>query len=226
MPLANPKPAVTISPSSQAFHALKLENQRLRATVERLQAESSTDPLSGLANRRALDQRLTEFWSASTRYHHDLACIALDIDGLKLVNDSLGHAFGDELICIAAKTILHCTRDSDFAARVGGDEFTVLLPMTGHSGARLLADRIVQHFASSTAHVQARLIQTLGPAVRVVVGRTRAPGRYEPHIGISAGIAARDTGGSESATAMLDAADRKLYEAKRIRSGGRARLAA
>lgn len=231
---ANRNHGVASGPVGLALRASSVENQRLRAIIERLRADSTTDCLTGLANRRALDGRLAELWSGSVRHGHDLACVALDIDGLKRVNDTLGHAAGDELIRVAAETLRVCVRGSDFVARTGGDEFVALLPMTGLAGGRLLAERIVQRFLLDTTHLRARLDEHPTNQVRVVIAgrrgrRTNGPsgdGRSD-RIGISAGVSTRMDDACPSARALLEAADARLYEAKKARASGAAiRLAA
>jgi diguanylate cyclase (GGDEF)-like protein len=86
------------------------------------------DPLTGLHNRRFGLQRLTEEMSRAERYGRTLIILLLDIDGLKQVNDTFGHPAGDQVIKHFAECLLKAIRGSDLAARIGGDEFLVLLP--------------------------------------------------------------------------------------------------
>ena len=81
------------------------------------------DPLTGLYNRRSLEQRLAQEMSRSTRNGHPLTVLALDLDGLKQVNDRFGHPAGDELIKSFAERLNKVIRGSDLAVRLGGDEF-------------------------------------------------------------------------------------------------------
>src|SRR3990172_11692659 len=90
---------------------------------DQLQRISSTDPLTGLANRRLLDKRLREELARVDRYNHPLALMLLDLDGLKTVNDRRGHEAGDNAIPAVARTLPKACRNTDLAARFGGDEF-------------------------------------------------------------------------------------------------------
>ena len=103
----------------------------LKAAAEARRAERATtdamvDPLTGLNNRRAWDQLLSTEESRCRRYGHPACILALDLDGLKQVNDSQGHAAGDELLRKAANVLRASCRAEDIVARVGGDEFAIL----------------------------------------------------------------------------------------------------
>ncbi|MBX3384992.1 MAG: GGDEF domain-containing protein [Phycisphaeraceae bacterium] len=204
-------------PLAAALRASAAENRRLHALIDQLRAEAQTDCLTALPNRRALECRLTEVWSAAVRHGQDLAYIALDIDGLKRVNDTLGHAAGDDLIRTVAQTLRECIRASDFAARTGGDEFVVLLPMTNIQGAQLLADRIAERFQLDTARLRATLDEHPFSQVRVVIPTRQHPDGRTAHIGISTGVSARLADACSTPKAMLDTADARLYHAKRSR---------
>ena len=108
-----------------------LLNTELAATAamrraELAESDATTDSLTGLYNRRAWDSFLEAEDARCRRYGHPACVMAIDLDGLKQVNDSLGHPSGDELIRRAGSAIRRATRTSDVAARVGGDEFAVL----------------------------------------------------------------------------------------------------
>jgi diguanylate cyclase (GGDEF)-like protein len=94
--------------------------------AERAVAESETDALTGLYNRRGWDRLMIAEEARCRRFGHPACIIAVDLNGLKAVNDSQGHAAGDQLIRRAGKALMAATRESDLVARVGGDEFTVL----------------------------------------------------------------------------------------------------
>jgi diguanylate cyclase (GGDEF)-like protein len=102
------------------------------AKVESLTAEvfklAALDQLTGLFNRRSGEQRLAEEMSRAARYGRPLTLLLLDVDGLKQINDRLGHAAGDELLKSFAEQLQRAIRGSDIAVRMGGDEFMVLLP--------------------------------------------------------------------------------------------------
>jgi diguanylate cyclase (GGDEF)-like protein/PAS domain S-box-containing protein len=101
-----------------------IERKRLQTRLEQI---ALYDPLTGLPNRPLLHDRLGTAMARARREHGLLAVLYLDLDGLKQVNDSLGHAAGDELLKVAAQRMTGCLRSSDTVARIGGDEFVVLL---------------------------------------------------------------------------------------------------
>jgi diguanylate cyclase (GGDEF)-like protein len=170
--------------------------------TERLSAEAQIahmahhDALTGLPNRILLRERLGAALALSRR-GQSFAVLCLDLDRFKAVNDSLGHAIGDALLCAVAKRMLAMMRESDTAARLGGDEFAIIQTGLREPGdAALLADR---------------LIETLS-----------APYEFDGHtvsIGTSIGIALLPGGGDDIGT-VLHNADQALYRAK---FGGRGR---
>jgi diguanylate cyclase (GGDEF)-like protein len=112
------------------------ENRRLASYAMR-------DSLTGLSNRRAFTAHLRQWSAWSARYGRPLAVLLLDVDEFKHVNDSFGHAAGDETLAAVAKAVGAATRASDLVARYGGDEFAVMAPETSPEDARSLADRIL-----------------------------------------------------------------------------------
>lgn len=147
-----------------------------------------TDPLTGLYNRRYMSSVLSRLLARSERNGRPLSVIALDVDGLKAVNDFQGHAAGDALLRAAGDAIRESLRAEDFGVRVGGDEFVAVLADTREADAHLIAERIRSSFTRRT-------------------GGT--------HAGLSHGIAAWTPG--TSVEALLGAADASLYDAKRAR---------
>lgn len=119
-----------------------LEESRHRESAMRQLAE--TDPLTGLFNRRALDERLQREVDRATRYGTVLTCVMIDIDHFKAANDRFGHQAGDRVLAQFAELLRREQRAVDTVARYGGEEFVVLLPETGSAGARLFADRILR----------------------------------------------------------------------------------
>jgi len=110
--------------------------------IDRLRALSVTDPLTGLFNRRHLSERLEQEVSRRSRYGTSFALAAFDLDGLKLINDSFGHKAGDSALLAVAESISKNVRAGDIAARIGGDEFVVMLVQAAGTEANVLAQRI------------------------------------------------------------------------------------
>lgn len=107
-----------------------------------LQHESVTDPLMGIKNRRYFDQKICEEVALSKRYKLPLSLILLDIDNFKKINDTYGHKIGDEVLKNIASLILGIVRDTDVAARYGGEEIVIVMPNSGKAEAELLAERL------------------------------------------------------------------------------------
>lgn len=115
---------------SERKRSVELEQEiAVRQQVEsQLRHSSLHDPLTGLPNRTLFIQRLKDVLEYSKQHSPDLfAVLFIDLDCFKLINDSLGHSIGDQLLIATAKRLLHCLRPTDTAARLGGDEFTILL---------------------------------------------------------------------------------------------------
>ncbi|HET7701089.1 MAG TPA: diguanylate cyclase [Candidatus Limnocylindria bacterium] len=166
--------------------ALSLANRRVLETAQR---QATTDGLTGLHNRHFLQEQLRLLHSLATRHAQGYGVVALDVDGLKQVNDTFGHEMGDLALRGFANTLRRTIRTSDVGVRTGGDEFLVLAPHGGLEEARILAERIR--------------------------GAVELQGRSEPHtaVTVSAGVAAWRPG--RTADQVLEAADAMLYAAKR-----------
>jgi diguanylate cyclase (GGDEF)-like protein len=119
---------------NQSRH-LELTFQRLQNKTEELSQLAHTDPLTNLANRRYLIEQLEREFARARRYRRPLSLLYLDLDGFKSINDRFGHLFGDELLRSAALSMRAVLRSTDLLARIGGDEFAVLLPETTVKGA-------------------------------------------------------------------------------------------
>ncbi len=125
-------------------------SRRLRAESER----AFTDTLTGLANRRAFDERLAHVLNTIDRYGGSVSLILADIDHFKRVNDGYGHDAGDEVLKSIGQTVGHSVRAIDLAARIGGEEIAILLPKTGLEGARELAERLRREVANRPVAVR------------------------------------------------------------------------
>ena len=122
-----------------------VQAQRL-ATAERT---SRLDPLTGLGNRRALNEALTRELARHIRYNRTLTMVIVDLDGFKAVNDTYGHAAGDRVLAVVGRRLGEI-RGTDTAFRLGGDEFAVLLPETRSDAAQLVARRIARQIRDDT----------------------------------------------------------------------------
>lgn len=135
---ANEQLMSELSKHKQAEHELEDINRNLTAM-------SSTDGLTGIANRRHFDEVLVQEYARLARSGAELSLIMIDIDFFKLFNDNYGHVCGDECLKTIAQVIDGCTeRPADMAARYGGEEFACILPETGRRGALQVAERIRQ----------------------------------------------------------------------------------
>jgi diguanylate cyclase (GGDEF)-like protein len=128
-----------------------LHGMRMRLEVEResLRRSALRDPLTGLCNRRGLDERIGYEIARHARERRRFAVVAIDLDGFKRVNDRFGHAAGDELLRDVAEALGAAVREQDTVARLGGDEFCVLAPETGRGGAQHLARKVADAIARS-----------------------------------------------------------------------------
>jgi diguanylate cyclase (GGDEF)-like protein/PAS domain S-box-containing protein len=149
------------------------------------------DALTGLHNRRRFDEELGRAVASALRYHESAALLLIDIDDFKYVNDSLGHAVGDELLRSLATAVKRRVRVTDVLARVGGDEFALLLPRAGADEARRVAADLVQIAREHEFELD-------GSSV---------------HVTVSVGSVVFDAT-SGTAERALVAADRAMYEAK------------
>ena len=109
---------------------------------DKLYQQATKDPLTGLSNRNYLQNELSKFISIGFRYNRVFSMMMLDIDFFKMVNDTYGHAVGDNVLKMVADILLSNKREQDIAARFGGEEFVVLLPETALDGAVAVAERI------------------------------------------------------------------------------------
>ena len=178
--------------------AMALENARL---YEEARALADRDRLTGFYNHRYLHERFGEEIVRAQRSRQELSVLMLDLDDFKIVNDTFGHLFGDEVLAWTADVIRTALRASDIPARYGGDEFAVLLPDTSPGAALRVADRIRAAFATAAFDG----------------GRHR-----DVSVGLAIG-AATFPGDGRSVTELIAAADAGMYREKRTRNSGTGR---
>jgi diguanylate cyclase (GGDEF)-like protein len=177
--------------------AVCLENAINRA---RLLRAGITDFLTGWHNRRYLQQRLKEELSRAQRRGSTIACLMMDIDRFKSINDGHGHLAGDAALREVAQRVEGQIRSMDTAARFGGDELSILLPETTQTEAAHMAERIREAIANEpfTLNAQVSLKLTISIGVAAV-----APGRHEPELKVLA-------------DRLVAEADAALYRAKAL----------
>ena len=135
------------------------------ANEDLLHRMSLTDPLTGLPNRRHFDKRVREELARVDRYHYPLTLMVIDLDGLKTLNDRLGHEGGDNALRAVARSLQQTCRATDLAARIGGDEFAVLATNIHLTEAIALAERI-----RNTVQTEASWLSSELPALTLSVG--------------------------------------------------------
>jgi diguanylate cyclase (GGDEF)-like protein len=126
---------------------LRAELEQLRGENQRLAALAYRDPLTGLRNRRFFTERLSEEVCRVNRHQGSLSLVCIDVNRLKLLNDTLGHAAGDAALAAVGRMLELLTRAEDLCCRVGGDEFVVVLPDTDAEQCRVVLERIRSHQA-------------------------------------------------------------------------------
>ena len=176
---------------------LAAKNHQLQALVRQLEATVRTDDMTGLCNRRSLNELLDRAWLQAVRNNRPLAFMMIDLDNFKNVNDCKGHLRGDEMLRELGQIIRANCRQVDVPARYGGDEFCVLMP---------------ESEAHDVAHVGKRI---LGEWNRVNASRPSG----ELRMGISIGVAQIDSSRPTSSEELIRHADEALYAAKAAGKG-------
>lgn len=157
---------------------------------KKLQLNAATDALTGLHNRRLFEEYTDKELNRAKRYGHHLALALLDLHKLKQVNDQHGHMQGDQILQLAASTLRKSLRASDFAFRIGGDEFALLLPQADPEQATILCDRLRVNFEADLKPLKLDIAVTLDYGIAV-----------HPQDG-------------DTKEALVRLADRRLYELK------------
>lgn len=115
--------------------------RELEESQKALAIQATTDPLTGLRNRRSFFEKAEEYFGLHQRYKNDISILMIDIDHFKKINDTLGHEGGDEILKRFSNVLESMVREVDVLARLGGEEFAILLPDTRRLGAAVLAER-------------------------------------------------------------------------------------
>ncbi len=171
---------------------------RVKLLQDQLARNANVDVLTGVGNRRYFDQRAATELSRSRRHHQPLACVMLDLDHFKSLNDTHGHPFGDEVLRRLGQLLTETCRTEDVACRYGGEEFVILTPGLDRKAASGLAERLRRAIAAIE-------LQAGGVSVKITC---------------SLGVAEVDAS-TQSSADLVRRADKALYEAKR---GGRNRV--
>jgi len=164
----------------------------LSRTLLELEYYAVHDPLTGLHNRRQFNDILRYEIGRSERHRHEFSVLMLDLDDFKDINDSYGHPTGDTALCAIANVLLEHTRNGDLCARIGGDEFAIILTETGPKGARTVAENV-------------------GRALRELAITSAQGNRF--HLTVSIGVTSYPTDG-QTIDVLLEGVDAAMYKAK------------
>jgi diguanylate cyclase (GGDEF)-like protein len=178
--------ALRLSEAVGAVQSVAVEGL-VERQVHELESLANSDPLTGLANRRALQDRLLEALAVHKRYDTPFALLVLDVDGLKRINDSQGHKAGDRALVQVSLAMRRTLRTTDTPARIGGDEFCVLAPNQNAAAAEPLGRRIAD--------------------------AVEADSDGDSPVGVSIGVVSCPEHGTDI-EALLDTADQAMYRAK------------
>ena len=174
--------------------AVAISNASLHQMISR---QAYSDTLTGLPNRRALDERLDEEVLSARRNNYSFAVIMMDLDGFKTVNDTYGHSVGDDVLRMVFSQMARGVRTTDFLARYGGDELTLILSQTEMNSAQIVSEKITEGMK--------KLRYTLPDGKRLKLGISGGIALYPVH--------------ARSGPDLLRAADAALYQAKKYQRG-------
>ncbi len=174
----------------EKIEKMEEDGDHLRSRLEETQQQAYRDVLTGIPNRQAYEERIAEEIARCRRYGSKLCMVVWDIDKFKSVNDNYGHAAGDRVLKIVAETLYAQTRETDFLARFGGEEFVMLLTETDLDSTKIVAEKLREIIAETPFHFRDN----------------------EVPVTISGGIS--ELGKDETANSLFERADKALYAAK------------
>lgn len=169
------------------------ETRKVTLQLRQVERKAWMDPLTRLGNRRLMDEQFPQVFREYRESGGDLSIVMIDVDHFKVLNDTLGHKAGDELIGFTGELLRQCVRGEDLAIRYGGDEFLLVLPGVTSAQAGTVAERIIRLFGQ-----RARLFAV------------------EPRPSMSAGVASLRDYRPATAAILLQMADQALYRAKNL----------
>lgn len=208
------KPTQLKDALSQMYHAYEITRQKLlhgdvyaqlyknqkdieiikqQKVNDKLEEIAFIDPLTNCVNRRKFEELSNQELQRSSRYNSELSFLMLDIDHFKAVNDTYGHAIGDDVLKHFSSVCLKLARDTDIVARIGGEEFIVMLPETNEDSALIFAERFREKIYNSTLTIDEHTI------------------KYS----VSIGISSLNSDNDSAVSVILQRADKALYEAKK-----------
>ncbi|AEK62200.1 GGDEF domain-containing response regulator [Collimonas fungivorans] len=193
---------VNLLQRDEAYRALRQSQQQLLETNLELQRLTNSDGLTGLANRRYFDEYFSAEWKRAEREQSSLSLLMIDVDDFKLYNDTYGHLAGDTALKQVAESIGHfARRPTDLAARIGGEEFVLVLPSMSREHMEIQADKL-----QAAVHA---------------LGIAHASSSNDARVTVSVGGASMVPQRGSSQEKLVEAADQALYRAKR---GGKNRV--
>ncbi len=175
---------------NQRVREMEKEGESLRQRLREKHEQAVRDPLTGLYNRLAYDERIVQEFARAKRYKQPLSLAVLDIDRFKRINDSYGHKAGDKALKIIAERVRNNLRETDFLARYGGEEFAIVMPETCLSDGLVAVEKLRKDVSQSQFHYQ-------GTGVAITVSVGLAEMRED-----------------DSPETLFQRADRALYQAK------------
>jgi diguanylate cyclase (GGDEF)-like protein len=181
----------------QEVESLRRELDRTKEKLNEVERVADTDSLSSIANRRAFVRELSRVMSYAERYNVETSLLFFDVDGLKDVNDTQGHAAGDAVLIHIAEVLRASIRTSDVVGRLGGDEFAVILSHANEAQAMQKAELLQSRIASTPVAFEGKSIAT------------------------AASVGVYTFGPGETPTNVLAAADKKMYSQKQARRAQR-----